>query len=114
VRIDWTCDPARVGSLVARVFEEIEFVKGTRLSEDKVALVREGLVRDFERNSQSNGYLLNQISRRYADGDTANLLAAVNPRGPIAALTGEAIQQAAKTYLSTANYVKVTLMPETK
>ena len=32
----------------------------------------------------------------------------------IAALTGDAIQQAARTYLNTENYVKVTLMPETK
>jgi predicted Zn-dependent peptidase len=30
----------------------------------------------------------------------------------IAALTGDAIQQAARTYLNTGNYVKVTLMPE--
>jgi predicted Zn-dependent peptidase len=32
----------------------------------------------------------------------------------ITALTGDAIQQAARTYLDTMNYVKVTLMPESK
>ena len=32
----------------------------------------------------------------------------------IAALTGDAIQLAAQTYLNTGNYVEVTLMPETK
>jgi predicted Zn-dependent peptidase len=32
----------------------------------------------------------------------------------IAALTGDAIQRAARTYLDTGRYVKVTLVPETK
>ena len=31
--------------------------------------IRAALLRDFEQNSQDNGYLLNQIARRYADGD---------------------------------------------
>jgi zinc protease len=113
VRIDWTCDPARVAPLVQRVFEEIEFVKATRLSAEQVGRVRDSLQRDFERNSQGNGYFLNQISRRYADGETSDLSSAVNPQNQIATLTGDAIQQAAKTYLAS-NYLKVTLMPETR
>jgi len=32
----------------------------------------------------------------------------------IAALTGDAVTQAARTYLNTTNYVKVTLMPAAK
>ncbi len=71
-------------------------------------------MREFERNSQDNGYLLNQIARRYEDGDTEGVAAVLNLRERIAALTGEAVQQAAQTYLNTANYVKVTLMPEAK
>ena len=114
VRIDWTCDPARTATLVQRVFEEIAFVKATPLSPDQMALIRDGLLREFERNSQDNGYLLNQISRRYEDGDAADVAAVDNVPDRIAALTGDAIQQAAQTYLNTGNYVKVTLMPETK
>ena len=56
-----------------RVFEEIAFVKDTPLSPDQVALIRDGLLREFEKNSQDNGYLLNQISRRYEDGDAADV-----------------------------------------
>ena len=37
-----------------------------------------------------------------------------NVPAQIAALTGDAVQQAARTYLNTGTYVKVTLMPETK
>jgi zinc protease len=114
VRIDWTCDPARTATLAQRVFEEIRFVRATRLSPDQMTRIREGLLREFETNSQDNGYLLNQISRRYEDGDATNVAAVANLPDQIAALTGDAIQQAAQTYLNTGNYVKVTLMPETK
>ena len=88
-------------ALVQRVFEEIAFVKATRLSPDQMALIREDLLREFERNSQDNGYLLNQIARRYEDGDAANVAAVDNLPEQIAALTGDEIQQAAQTYLDT-------------
>jgi zinc protease len=114
LRIDWTCDPERTATLVQRVFEEIAFVKDTPLTLEQVDLIREGLLREFERNSQDNGYLLNQISRRYADGDAADIAAIENLPDRIKALTGDAIRRAAQTYLDTGNYVKVTLMPEAK
>jgi zinc protease len=65
VKIDWTCDPARTESLVQRVFKEIAFVRDTSLSSRQVTSIRDVLLREFETNSQSNGYLLNQIARRY-------------------------------------------------
>lgn len=112
VRIDWTCDPARTDALVRRVFQEVDFVKNTTLSPGQMSLIREGLLREFEKNSQDNGYLLDQIVRRYEDGDAANVGAVDDLPRRIAALTGDAIQQAARTYLSDSNYVKVTLVPE--
>jgi len=114
VRIDWTCDPARTATLVGRVFEEIEFVKTTSLSADGVAQIRELLQRRFEANSQENGYVLNQIARRYEDGEAADVAAVGSLPDRIATLTGDAIQQAAQRYLNTRNYVKITLMPEKK
>src|SRR5574338_14386 len=71
VRIDWTCDPARTTMLVDRVFQEIDFVRKTPLSPGQVDRIHESLLRDYERNSQENGYLLNQISRIYENGDAA-------------------------------------------
>ena len=114
VRIDWTCDPARTAALVRRVFEEIEFVKSTRLVPEQMAMLRAGLLREFEANSQDNGFLLDEISRRYEDGDAANVRAIASVPEQIAALTATAIRLAADTYLDTANYVKVTLMPESR
>jgi hypothetical protein len=61
VRIDWTCDPARTASLSQRVFEEVEFVRSTPLSRNQVSAIRDALQREFEANSQENGYILNQI-----------------------------------------------------
>ena len=114
VRISWTCDPARTATLVQRVFDEIAFVKRTSMSLDQMNRIRTALRRDFDENSQNNGYLLNQIVRRYEDGDPEGVGNVFNLPDQIAALTGTAIQQAAQTYLNTENYVKVTLMPETK
>ena len=65
-------------------------------------------------NSQDNGYLLSQIVRRYEDGNADSVGNVFNVPDQIAALTGGQIQQAAQMFLSSENYVKVTLMPESK
>jgi zinc protease len=112
VRIDWTCDPAQTANLVQQVFKEIAFVRDTTLSPDQVNRIRAALQREFEQNSQNNGYLLGQISRRYQDRDATNIASVFEMRQRIAALTGPQIQDAAQTYLNMRDYVKVTLMPE--
>jgi len=58
--------------------------------------------------------VLAQISRRYDDGDGANVGAAIQAPRQISELSGAVIQQAARRYLDPDNYVRVTLMPETK
>jgi predicted Zn-dependent peptidase len=113
VRIDWTCDPARTTALVQRVFEEIERLKAMTFSPRQVALIRDSLLREYQQNSQENGYRLNEIARRYADGEAGGDVPIANMRDEIAALTGEAVQDAARTYLNTGNYLKLTLIPET-
>ncbi len=114
LRIDWTCDPARTADLVKRVFQEIEFVKATPLSAEQVTIIRDVLTREFEANSQDNGFLLNQIARRYEDGETSDVGSIASVPAQIAALTGDAVRQAAQTYLNAGNYVKLTLMPDKK
>jgi len=114
IGIEWACDPARTTALVQRVFEEIRLLKDISYSPEQVRRIQAALLRDFEQDSHDNFYLLNQIVRRYADGDAAHVATAVDLSGPISALTGEALQQAARTYLDNENYVKVTLMPEAK
>jgi zinc protease len=93
---------------VKRVFEEIEALKATYISRDQMSRIREALLREYELDSQDNGYFLNEIARRYSEGDVAP---ATEFPALVAALTGTTIQQAAQTYLNTNNYVKVTLTP---
>jgi zinc protease len=112
VRIEWTCDPARADDLIRRVFQEVEYIKDTPLDFGQMRVIREVLLREYEDNSRKNRYLLNQISRRYEDGDAATVGAVTNMPDRIGALTGDQIQQAAKTYLDENRYVLVTLMPE--
>jgi zinc protease len=114
VRIDWTCDPTRTADLVQRVLQEIEFVKTTPLTPGQMSLVRAALQREFETNSQDNGYLLNQIAERYADGDSADVAAIWNLPDRLGTLTAGAIQDAAQSDLTTNHYVIVTLVPQKK
>jgi zinc protease len=111
VRIEWTCDPARTQALVTRVFEEIENVKGTYISREWLGRIRDVLLREYQDNIQQNGYLLNQIVRHYVDGGSPEVAPIAKITDQIGALTGESIRDAARTYLKTSDYVKVTLMP---
>jgi zinc protease len=111
VRIVWTCDPARTEALVARVFEEIERIRGLRLNANQMALVRQNLIRQYELDSRDNRYLLSQISRSYEDGNAAAVASVIDVPGQIQGLTNNELQQAARTYLDTGNYVRVTLLP---
>ena len=114
VRIEWTCDPAKTTALVARVFEEIENVKGTFISREWLGRIRDALLREYQENSQQNGYVLNQIVRHYADGGSPDVAPVSKLTDLIGGLTGDAIRDAARTYLKTSDYVKVTLMPAGK
>src|SRR5207249_1568913 len=93
VRIDWTCDPAQTDALVRRVFDEIASIKARPLSAEQMAFMHDSLLREFERNSQDNSYLLNEIARRYKNGDTANLAAIANMPERINMLTAAEVYE---------------------
>src|SRR5436190_12626283 len=114
LRIDWTCDPTRTATVVQRVMQEVAEARDTPLTSGQVARVRDVLLRQSDRNMQENGYLIAQISRRYEEGDGANIGAVFQLPKRISALSGDAIQLAAQKYLDTANYVEVTLKPQEK
>ena len=113
IRIDWTCDPAQVESIVPRVFEEVAAVRSTPLTDDQMTRIRGYLQRELDRSSQDNAYLLNQILRRYETGEPLDRDVVGAQAAEIAALTADAVSRAAATYLDPARYVRVTLMPDT-
>ena len=112
VAIDFGCDPRRTDDLVKRVFQEIDKLKTSGATDREVSDIREQSLRDFETNSRQNGFLLNQISQKYQYGE--DVAGVWEVPDSYRKLDAAAVQQAARTYLDTNNYVKVTLFPENK
>ena len=112
VTIHFGSSPDRTDSLLKRVFEEIEKFKAEGPTEKQLADEKEKLVREFETSSKENSYLLSQIAQRYHNGeDPAGIWALPEFYKKLDAAT---IKEAAKTYLNTSSYVKVSLFPEKK
>ena len=108
--INFACDPARTESLVRAAFQVIDRFKRNGPSEGQIADVRAALMRDFETNSQQNAYLLSRIIFKYEyDEDVADIF---NMRPFYDQLSAPVLRDAARAYLNTDRYVKVTLRPE--
>ena len=108
--INFASDPARTQSLVRAAFRVIDRFKRNGPSEGQVVDVRAALMRDFETNSQRNAYLLNRIIFKYEyDEDVTDIF---NMRPFYDQLTAPVLRDAARAYLNTDRYVKVTLLPE--
>ena len=112
ISINFGSSPDRTEDLIKRVFQEIEKYKTEGPTEKQLADEKEALIREFETNSKQNGYLLNQIQLRfYHDEDPGGIWAIPDFYKKLDAAT---IKEAAKKYLNTNQYVKVTLFPEKK
>jgi zinc protease len=108
--IQFGSDPQRVDPLVKRVFEEIEKLKTNGPDEKEVTDEKEALLREFETSSKQNSFLLSQIAAKYQNGeDVAGIWQAPELYKK---LDAESIHEAARAYLNTMNYVRVTLVPE--
>jgi zinc protease len=112
VTISFGCDPARTESLVKTTFQLIEQFKSTGPSDGQLADERAALVRDFETNSQRNGYLLERILFKYEYHEDVEDV--FNMRRFYDRLTAPMVRDAARTYLNLDRYVMVTMLPETK
>jgi zinc protease len=109
--ISFACDPARTDDLVRSLFEVVDLFKVTGPGESQMADVRAALLRDLETNTQRNGYLLDQLSFAYQYGE--DVAAVFGDRALYDELTVANVRDAARIYLNTDRYVKVTLVPET-
>jgi zinc protease len=110
VTITFACDPARLDTLVNALFREVDDFKRRGPTGGQVADQRLALARDLETNSNSNSYLLNQLTYKYEYGeDPAEFFTLQQYYDRI---TPAAIRDAAQMYLDLSRYVKVTLLPE--
>lgn len=112
ISIQFGCDPQRTDDLVKRLLQEIEQFKTKGPTEKQVNDEKEALQREFETNSTQNGFWLSQLSIRYQYGE--DLIGIWSIPEYYKKLNAAMIQEAAKTYLNTNAYIKVTLFPEKK
>ncbi len=112
IGIDFSCAPERTDELVKTLFAEISRLRFDGPTAKHVADVREALLRQWETDSQENGYLLGKVadSLQFGEDPAAYLQAPVLFRS----LTPEKVTDAARRYLDTSRYVRVTLFPEKK
>jgi zinc protease len=110
--IQFGSDPTRTDDLVKQVFAEIRRFKTNGPTEQQISDEKEALLREFETNSNENGFLLNQIVGKVQNGeDIAGVWDAPEQYRKLDAAT---IQDAARKYLNEDNVVKVSLFPEKK
>jgi zinc protease len=112
VGVSFGSDPANADVLAKRVFDEIAKFKTEGPTEKQVTDVKAALTRDFETAIKQNTYVLGQLVGKYQAGEAPESLLEVPSY--YEKLSAASIVAAAKTYLDTANYVKVVLMPEKK
>jgi zinc protease len=110
VTISFACDPARLNALVSALFRDIDDFKSRGPSVGQVADQRLALARDLETNSNSNAYLLNQLTYKYEYGEDPGEVFRLPEF--YARITPAAVRDAAQMYLDTSRYVRVTLLPE--
>ena len=110
VSIGFGCDPARTEELVKRLFREIEALKAQGPTAEEVSDAREALRRDHESALAQNGRLVEELADRYENSE--DLADFFELPAQYAALTAEAVRDAARRCLDTGNYVRVTLYPE--
>ena len=110
VTIGFGCAPDRTEELVKALFREIEALKTDGPTGEDVDDAREALMRSHETDLAQNGRLVGAITEAYENGEDVSTFFGVPTE--YAKLTVASVREAARRYLDTENYVRVTLLPE--
>jgi zinc protease len=110
--IQFGCDPERTEELVATLLGEVEQLKAQGPTESEVADAREALMVAYQTDMAENSRLVDRLMERYRFSQDA--MEFFNAPAEYQKLGTLGIQDAARRYLDTGNYVRVTLFPETK
>jgi zinc protease len=112
IAIDFSCAPERTEELVKTTFAEIARLRFDGPTSKHVADIREAMLRQWETDSQENAYLLDKISDGLEFGD--DIAGYLQAPGLFRSLSPQTVVDAARQYLDTTRYVRVTLFPEKK
>jgi zinc protease len=112
ISIDFSCAPERTEELVKLAMAEIAKLRFDGPSAKHVADTREAMLRTWETDSQQNSFVLRRIADSLQFGD--NVKEFQDLPTLYRRLSVEILRDAARAYLDTGNYVRVTLLPEKK
>jgi zinc protease len=113
ISVQFGSSPENVDKLSQTVLAMIDSLKAKGPSAADVDKVREQITRSVEVDRKTNAYWQNNLAARDQAGeDLAGLLGAYDQM--VKSLTPAQIQQAAKLYFDTKNYLRFVLLPETK
>jgi len=101
--------PQRLAELTSAVFAEIERLKTNGPDAESVAKVKEQMRREYETNVKQNEYWLSVLLRAAETGEAASGVLDFPQR--VESITAEQIRDAARRYLDTRNYIRVSLVP---
>jgi zinc protease len=110
IEVDFNCAPERTEGLVKSLFSEIDRLRMDGPAEAHVRDIRAALLREYETASKENQFLVEEIAQRYEDGEDVRDVARIPALYD--GLSAESVRDAARLYLDTRNYVRVTLVPE--
>jgi zinc protease len=112
VSIGFGSAPERADELVLATLAQIDSVRVSGPTATELAKVREAEIRNRETALRQNRYWLGQLA--FHDQTGEDPMALLDARGDAEYFTADAIRDAARRYLDPANYVRVTLLPESK
>ena len=107
--IEFGAAPPRLEELTKTVFAELEKLKANGPDAQALAKVKEQQRRGYETNVKQNEYWLSVLLRQAETSEEAKLVLDFPQR--VEAITAEQIREAARRYLDTRNYVRVSLYP---
>lgn len=110
VRISFGADPQRLEALSKTVFEQIANFQREGPTADELARVKETQRREWETNLKRNAYWAGQIVARDRAGEPIADVLSFPQR--LERATAEQLRDAARSYLRTDHYVRVSLYPE--
>ncbi len=108
--IDFGSSPERADELVRAIFAYVDTLKRAGADTAVLAKVRETQLRGRETALRQNAYWLSQIA--FHDQTGEDPAAVLSNRALVERLSGVSIGEAARRWLDTANYIRVSLYPE--
>jgi zinc protease len=112
ITISFNAEPEEVEDLIATAKEEIRKIMENGASETDIKKVTETQLQGKIKNLKENGYWLGQLNARYQNDIPLEGLKVEALEKLIATLDSEVLQQAARRYFGTENFMQFVLLPE--